>query len=455
MRIHDSILQVMGHTPLVRLQRLTRGLRCRVVVKLESLNPGGSVKDRIGIRMIEDAERRGLLRPGGTIIESTSGNTGVGLAIAAALRGYRCIFTINDKQSREKVDLLKAFGAEVVVCPTAVEPEDPRSYYSVAKRLAKEVPNSVYTDQYNNQANPLTHEETTGPEIWEDTDGTVTHFVAGLGTGGTVTGVGRYLKERKPSVKVVGVDPVGSLYLEYFRTGNLGPAHTYKVEGIGEDFLPTTIDFAVVDEVVQVTDKESFLMARRLAREEGIFAGGSGGSALEGALRYARDLGPDDLVVVLLPDRGERNLGKVFNDEWMRENQFLGDTVSITAADLLARKSIEERRVVSVGTDTPLQVAIRTMKEKEISQLPVVGGDGSIVGSIREDQMIDILIHGGDVVRLKVDEIMEEPFPRVAPETGAAEIQRLLAAGHPAVLVGAPGGDGILTKFDLIQSLVS
>ncbi|MHC4925413.1 MAG: PLP-dependent cysteine synthase family protein, partial [Planctomycetota bacterium] len=322
MKIHDSILQVMGNTPLVRLQRITRGLRCQVVAKVEGQNPGGSVKDRIGIRMVEDAARRGLLRAGGTIIESTSGNTGVGLAIAAAIRGYRCIFTTNDKQSREKVDMLKAYGAEVIVCPPAVEPEDPRSYYSVAHKLAAEVPNSFYTNQYHNQANPETHVATTGPEIWEDTDGKITHFVAGLGTGGTIAGVGRYLKERNPDVKIIGVDPIGSLYHEFFKTGELGPAHVYDVEGIGEDFLPTTSDFSVVDDVVQVTDKDSFLAARRLAREEGIFAGGSAGSAIDGALRVARELGPDDLLVVLLPDRGERNLGKVYNDEWMRENQY-------------------------------------------------------------------------------------------------------------------------------------
>jgi len=456
MRVYDSVIQVIGRTPLLRLHKVTRGIRCHLLAKVEGLNPGGSVKDRIGIRMIEDAERRGLLKPGGTIIENTSGNTGIGLALAAAVKGYRCVFTLNDKQSQEKVDLLKAFGADVIVCPTAVSPDDPRSYTSVARRLARETPNSYFSNQYDNPENPAAHEATTGPEIWEDTDGEVDVFVAGMGTGGTITGIGRYLKERKPSVRIVGVDPVGSIFHQFFHTGKPGEARVYKTEGIGEDFFPRALDFSILDDVVQVNDREAFLMARRLTREEGIFAGGSSGSALFGALRVARDLPPEATVVVLLPERGERNLGKIYNDAWMRENQFLDSSPSLTAEDLLGRKRAGVTNLVSVSPETPLQDAIRTMKEKEISQLPVVDAAGEMVGSVREDQMIDILVHGGDIRHLKVGEVMEEPFPRVEAAASAQEIQRLLAAGHPAVLVTGEGGrTGIVTKFDLIHTLAT
>src|SRR5215813_915850 len=324
-KIHHTILDTMGNTPLVRLHKVVRGVQAQIIGKVEYFNPGGSVKDRIGITIIEDAERQGKLKPGGTVVEATSGNTGVGLAIAAAIKGYKCVFVLPDKQSIEKIKQLRAFGARVVVTPTNVDPEDPRSYYSVARQIATETPNAILANQYHNPANPETHYRTTGPEIWEQTGGQIDVFVAGMGTGGTITGVGRYLKEQNPHIKIVGVDPIGSIIYDYFKTGQMTEAHSYKIEGIGEDFIPSIYDFSVIDDMVQVTDKESFLMARRMVREEGIFCGGSSGSAVVGALKYIVEnaLGPDKFVVVLLPDSGYRNLGKVFDDEWMRENRFL------------------------------------------------------------------------------------------------------------------------------------
>ncbi|MEZ4516982.1 MAG: cysteine synthase [Chloroflexota bacterium] len=325
LQYHDSILDTIGQTPLVRLNSVTSGLSCLVLAKVEFFNPGGSVKDRIGWPIIEEAERSGRLQPGGTIVEATSGNTGVGLAIAAALRGYHCIFVLPDKMSQEKILLLRAYGARVVVTPTAVEPEDPRSYYSVARRLVEETPNAILANQYANPVNPEAHYLSTGPEIWAQTGGRITHFVAGMGTGGTISGVGRYLKEQNPAIQVVGVDPYGSILYELHRSGEYTEAESYKVEGVGEDFLPDTTDLSVIDEIVQVTDRECFLMTRRLVREEGIFSGGSSGAAVVGALKYAHQhqLGPDDVMVVILPDGGSRYLSKVFDDGWMRENGFL------------------------------------------------------------------------------------------------------------------------------------
>src|SRR2546421_3433061 len=313
-----NILEAIGQTPLVRLNRLTKDLQCEVYVKLDYMNPGGSVKDRIGITMIDEAERKGLLKPGGTIIEGTSGNTGMGLALVCVVRGYKMVFTITDKQSKEKVDLLKALGAEVIVCPTAVEPDDPRSYYSVAKKLAREIPNSYYPNQYDNPMNPEAHYRTTGPEIWEDSEGKITHFVCGMGTGGTISGVGKFLKERNPKVKIIGVDPEGALYYDFHKTSQVVKAKTYVVEGIGEDFFPTTMDMKILDDVIQVNDEECFVVARRLVKLEGIFTGGSGGGGLSGGMRLAKDLGPGDFGVAVMPGSGMGDLRKVYNDGWMR-----------------------------------------------------------------------------------------------------------------------------------------
>jgi cystathionine beta-synthase len=404
MEIAPDILSVIGRTPMVRLSRLAAGLRASVVAKLEMLNPGGSVKDRIGLLMIEDAERRGLLRPGGTIVEPTSGNTGVGLAMAAAIKGYRLVCTMADKQSQEKRDLLRAFGAEVVVCPTAVPPDSPDSYYKVAERLARELPGGFLPDQYHNPRNPEAHYRTTGPEIWEQTEGRLTHFVTGVGTGGTVTGAGRYLKERNPALQIVGADPEGSIYT--------GAIHPYKTEGIGEDFYPGTFDPALVDRWVRVSDRDSFLAARRLVREEAILAGGSAGTALVAALEVAKDLDERALVVVLLPDSGRSYLSKVFNDEWMRQNGFL-DRFPLLArvADVMKDREPGTPELIVVSKSESVRNAIDTMQRYGISQIPVVA-DGSattvsdIVGSVQEKTMLDRVFREPALVDERVERQM-------------------------------------------------
>lgn len=455
MKIYNHISELTGHTPLVRVGKNDSTIQCTVVAKVESFNPGGSVKDRIGSYMIDAAEKEGKLAPGGTIIEGTSGNTGLGLALLAGARGYKCIFTIPDKMSQEKINLLKAFGAEVVVCPAAVEPEDPRSYYSVADRLNKQIKNSFYPNQYFNPNNPVAHYHTTGPEIWEDTDGRLTHFVCGIGTGGTISGVGRFLKERNPDIQIVGCDPVGSLYYEYFKTGKLGVANTYKVEGVGEDLIPGTMDFSVVDEVVSVGDRDSFNAARRLCKTEGIFTGGSGGTAIFGAYQVARGLPAEALLVVLLPDTGERYLSKVFNDEWMKENQFFEPEFQMTAAEILRRKPSGPRQFITVSPATPLTEAMGLIKAYDVSQIPVLE-DGEPIGSLREDRLIDTLLTKAGIENMIVEEVMSGPLPIVNDSAGLEEIFPLLAQGgevkHSAVLVRtADGSLDIITKYDLIQ----
>lgn len=455
MKIHDHISELTGHTPLVRVAARDSSIKCTVAAKVESFNPGGSVKDRIASFMIDAAEKEGKLNPGGTIIEGTSGNTGLGLALLAGARGYKCIFTIPDKMSQEKINLLKAFGAEVVVCPAAVEPEDPRSYYSVADRLNKQIENSFYPNQYFNPNNPAAHYHTTGPEIWADTDGQVTHFVCGMGTGGTISGAGRYLKEKNPDIKVIGCDPVGSLYYEYFKTGKLGTPNTYKVEGVGEDLLPDTMDFSIVDDVVQVTDRESFNAARRLCRTEGIFTGGSGGTAIFGAYQVARDLPEDALVVVLLPDTGERYLSKVYNDEWMKENQFFEPEFQMTAGEILRRKSAGPGKLITVSPATPFTEAMDLIKQYDVSQIPVLE-QREPIGSVREDRLIDALLTKSGIENMIVEEIMSAPLPLVEESAGLDEIFPLLGqnadAKHSAVLVRtSDGGLDIITKYDLIQ----
>lgn len=451
--IHEHILATIGNTPLVRLNRLARGIKPTVAVKVEFLNPGGSVKDRIGIAMIEDAERRGLLKPGGTIVEPTSGNTGMGLAIAAAIKGYKCIFVMPDKMSEEKIRALRAFGARVVITPTAVEPDDPRSYYSVSRRLAEETPNAILAGQYWNPANPEAHYRSTGPELWRQTAGRLSVFVAGMGTGGTISGTGRYLKERNPALKVVGVDPVGSLYTEYFRTGQLGAAHGYKVEGVGEDFLPSTMDFSVVDDVVQVGDRESFLMTRRLVREEGIFCGGSCGLAVAGALRWLRSpaaeqLTEDDLVVVLLPDSGSRYLSKIFDDNWMRENGFLEDA---TVGDLLADRT---GGLIAADEDTSVAAAIRHMKTHGISQLPVLDRTGGLHGIISEGDLLDYLVNGGSMEH-SIQGIHTHEVATVNPDTPLEELTSLFGRNSAAVVLDHGRVAGIVTKIDVIDFLAS
>jgi cystathionine beta-synthase len=451
----NNILDAIGHTPLIRLHRIAKDVPPEVFVKADYLNPGGSMKDRIALRMIDAAERKGQLKPGGTIIEGTSGNTGMGLALVAAVRGYKIVFTITDKQSREKIDLLKAFGAEVIVCPTAVEPEDPRSYYSVAKKLAREIPNSYYPNQYENPDNPEAHYRTSGPEIWEDSEGKITHFVCGLGTGGTASGVGRYLKEKNPEIKVIGVDPLGSLYYEYFKTRNIGTAHTYVVEGIGEDILPSTMDFSVLDDIVQVNDEECFLWTRRLAKREGIFTGGSGGGCVSAAIRVAKSCKKSDLVVAFLPDSGSRYLSKIYNDGWMREHGYADAEVTLTASDVIRVKhqNGKTRQPVVVGPNRTVFQALHTMQQEDISQLPVFEDERS-VGTIFEDQVLNLALQGKDLRKLIVREVMGPALPEVPSNAPIERVTHLLSHESPAVFVAMDDGKReVLTKFDLMDTI--
>jgi cystathionine beta-synthase len=441
-----NILEAIGNTPLIRVNRLTKDIQAQVYVKADYLNPGGSVKDRIGTWMIDEAERKGLLKPGGTVIEGTSGNTGMGLALVAAVRGYKIVFTITDKQSREKIDLLKAFGAEVIVCPTAVEPDDPRSYYSVAKKLARE-----------NPMNPEAHYRTTGPEIWQDTEGKITHFVCAMGTGGTISGAGKFLKEKNPAVKIVGVDPVGSLYYEFVKTGKVGKAKTYVVEGIGEDIFPATMHFDVLDDVLQVTDEECFVWARRLAKQEGIFTGGSGGGCLSAALRLARELKKDACVVAFLPDTGMRYLSKIYNDGWMREHGYVESEVPLCAADVVRVKmqTGKHRELIVARPYQTVFHALHTMQQQDISQLPVFEEENPI-GTIYEDQILNLALQGKDLRKLVIREVMGEALPRVPSDAPVERVTQLLGREGPAVFVEMSNGKfEILTKFDLMDTIAS
>jgi cystathionine beta-synthase len=451
----NNIIEAVGRTPLIRLNRVANGFKPQIWVKAEMLNPGGSVKDRIGITMIDDAEKKGLLKPGGTIIEGTSGNTGMGLALVAAVRGYKCVFTTTDKQSKEKVDLLKALGAEVIVCPTAVDPEDPRSYYSVAKKLAREIPNSYYPNQYDNQTNPEAHYETTGPEIWEDSQGKITHFVCGIGTGGTISGVGKYLKEKNPKVQIVGVDPEGSLYYDFHKTGKIAKARTYVVEGIGEDFFPTTMNMAILDDVIQVNDEECFVAARRLAKLEGIFTGGSGGGCLSGTLRLAKTLGPEAFIVALMPDTGMRYLSKVYNDEWMRERGYVESSVPITAAEVVNAKkgSGKARELVTARPYQTVFHALKTMQEQDISQIPVFE-ENLPIGTVYEDQILTLALQGKDLRKLVVREVMAKPLPKIPKNAPVERITYILSHENPAVFVEMDDARfEILTKYDLMSTV--
>jgi len=415
------------------------------------------VKDRIGITMIDDAEKKGLLKPGGTIIEGTSGNTGMGLALVAAVRGYKMVFTITDKQSKEKVDLLKALGAEVIVCPTAVEPEDPRSYYSVAKKLAREIPNSYYPNQYENPMNPEAHYRTTGPEIWDDSEGKITHFVCGMGTGGTISGVGKYLKEKNPNVKVIGVDPYGSLYYDFVKRGETVKAKTYVVEGIGEDFFPTTMNLKICDDVIQVNDEECFVVARRLVKLEGLFTGGSGGGCISAALQLAKNLGKEAFIVAFLPDTGMRYLSKVYNDEWMRERGYVEAAVKITAGEVVNAKH-QSGKVRELVIARPYQTvfhALKTMQDQDISQIPVFE-ENIPIGTIYEDQILTMALQGKDLRKLVVREVMSKPLPQVPRTAPVERITYILSHENPAVFVEMDDTRfEILTKYDLMSTVAS
>jgi cystathionine beta-synthase len=452
MDVHDSILDLVGNTPLVRLNALTKGLKATVLAKLEQLNPGGSVKDRIGLSMVEDAEQRGLLRPGGTIIEPTSGNTGHGLAMVAAIKGYKMVFVMPDKMSAEKISLLKAYGAEVVVCPTNVERESPQSYYSVADRLTREIPGAFQPNQYFNPRNPEAHYRTTGPELWRQTDGGIDVFVAGIGTGGTISGTGKYLRERKPGVRIVGADPEGSIFS--------GPIAPYKVEGVGEDFWPGTFDKEIVDRIIQVTDQEAFVAARRLAREEAILVGGSAGMALHAALTEAADHPEGTTIVVLLPDTGRNYLSKFFSDEWMRQNGYLERLGPVRVAEVLHRHNGSDSvpRIVTVEAGRSVGEAIDLMHQYGISQMPVLddgGGGAAIVGSLQEQTLLNRVYRDPAVVSTPVSTAMDPPFTQLPGDASIDDAFEPLLRGETAVLiVDSERPIGVITRADLLEYVV-
>lgn len=447
--IHDSVLDLIGETPVVRLSRLEPELRTPLVAKVEFLNPGGSVKDRPAVAMIDAAERDGVLRPGGTLVEPTSGNTGLGLATVAALRGYRVIAVMPDKMSREKIDTLRAFGAEVVVCPTAVEPDSPQSYYRVADRLTEEIEGAFQPNQYFNQANPEAHYRSTGPELWRQTGGRLTHLVIAVGTGGTITGVGRYVKRQNPDVQVIGADPEGSIY-------SGGPVHTYRVEGIGEDFWPETLDTSVIDRYVRVSDRDSFLLARRLVAREGIFAGGSTGTALCAALTVARELDdPEAMVATIIPDGGRPYVSKVFNDAWMREHGYLGEKGALTVGEVIRNRG-DARPMITVGGHDTVEKVLELMREHGVSQIPVVSGEEgrAFVGTVSERSLLMASADHPGILGEPVTEVIEPPLPELAAEGPAHEAIRLiLGERRPVIVVEDGRALGILASVDLIEAL--
>jgi len=451
---YANVLETIGWTPMIRLNRVIDDARTPVWAKAEFFNPGGSLKDRIGLALIEAAEREGSLAAGGTIVEGTSGNTGIGLAIAAAIRGYRCIFTLPDKMSQEKVRLLKAFGADVIITPTAVPPDHPDNYVQTAKRIVEETSGSVLANQFYNPENPRAHYETTGPEIWEQTEGRVTHFVASAGTGGTLTGVGRFLKEQNPAIRVIAGDPVGSIYGEYHATHEKGRGHPYKVEGIGGDKIPGTLDVDTIDEFHSISDRDAFRYARRLTREEGLFAGGSSGLNTCLAVRIAKQVdNPDALVVTVLGDTGERYLSKLYNDEWMRENRLL-DPERLTAGDMVAGKD-GAPALVSVGPDASIRDALELITGNDISQLPVCTGE-ECVGSLSESSLMAHVIEDPSILDRKVHDFMDEGLPGIEADTPLGGVGRLLSRQTPAVLVRKEGRlVGIITRYDVVRYLTS
>ncbi|TZF84025.1 pyridoxal-phosphate dependent enzyme [Pedobacter sp. BS3] len=449
---YNNILETIGNTPLVKLNKIVKDVPGTILAKIETTNPGNSIKDRMAVKMIEDAEREGKLKPGGTIIEGTSGNTGMGLAIAAVIKGYKCIFTTTDKQSKEKVDALRAFGAEVIVCPTNVEPEDPRSYYSVSSRLERETPNSWKPNQYDNLSNTQAHYEQTGPEIWEQTEGKITHLVVGVGTGGTISGTARYLKEKNPNIKVWGIDTYGSVFKKYKETGifDKNEIYPYITEGIGEDFLPRNVDFSVIDHFEKVTDKDAALMTREIARKEGIFVGNSAGAAIAGLLQLKQHFKPDDVVVVIFHDHGSRYMGKMFNDDWLRERGFLADE-KLTARSILAKR--ESQEIVTIDIDKTVTEAINTMKTLNISQIPVTQHD-KVMGKITESDILDALLENPSVKSQTLEAVVTKPFPFVDLNTSIDKISAMINKENSAVLVeDEQGRFEIITQYDIINAI--
>jgi cystathionine beta-synthase len=450
MDIKNNILETIGHTPLIKLNKITKDFPCTVAAKVDYFNPGNSIKDRMALKMVEVAEKEGRLKPGGTIIECTSGNTGMGLALAACVKGYKCIFVTTDKQSKEKADILKAVGAEVIVCPTNVLPEDPMSYYSVAKRLALEVPNSYHMNQYDNLANRLAHYETTGPEIWEQTEGKITHFVCTAGTGGTVTGTAQYLKEKNPNIQIWAIDVYGSLLTKYFKTGeiDMNEVHPYISEGFGEDFVPQNYDMSVIDHFEQVTDKDGAVMARRIAKEEGLFCGYSAGSCLQGLMQLKSRLKKDDLVVCVFHDHGSRYVGKIYNDQWMMERGFLDVK---TFKDIVnGRKA---NRLVSVESTQTVAEAVALMKKYDIEQIPVMNNT-NIIGSLSESGLFQKVFSNPEIKNATVESVLEHAYPVVDFETPVERLGSLITKENGAVLAkDETGAYHIVTKYDVIQSL--
>ena len=449
---YNNILETIGNTPLVKLNTITKDIKATVLAKIETTNPGNSIKDRMAIKMIADAEKDGRLKPGGTIIEGTSGNTGMGLAIAAVIKGYKCIFTTTDKQSKEKVDALRAFGAEVIVCPTNVEPEDPRSYYSVSSRLEREVPNSWKPNQYDNLSNSMAHYEQTGPEIWEQTEGKITHLVVGVGTGGTISGAGKYLKEKNPNIKVWGIDTYGSVFKKYKETGEFdkNEIYPYITEGIGEDFLPKNVDFNVIDRFEKVTDKDAALMTREIARKEGIFAGNSAGAALAGLMQLKNELKEGDIVVIIFHDHGSRYMGKMYNEDWLRERGFLSDE-KLTAKSILSRRDRQD--IITIDCEKSVLEAINTIKSLNISQIPVTQ-QGMIIGKLTESNILNSVLENPALKSGSVKEIMTASFPFIDLNTSVDKISSIINKDNMAVLVEDEDGKiEIITQYDIINAI--
>ena len=454
MKYFENILHTIGNTPLVKINKITKDLPCTVLAKVETTNPGNSIKDRMALKMIEDAEKSGALKPGGTIIEGTSGNTGMGLAIAAVIKGYKCIFTTTDKQSKEKVDALKAFGAEVIVCPTDVEPTDPRSYYSVSSRLAAEIPNAWKPNQYDNLSNSTAHYEQTGPEIWDQTDGEITHLVVGVGTGGTISGTAKYLKEKNPNIKVFGIDTYGSVFKKYLETGEFdkNEIYPYITEGIGEDFLPANVDFSLIDKFEKVTDKDAAVMTRRIPREEGIFAGNSAGSAMAGIMQLQNEFKAGDVVVVIFHDHGTRYLGKMFNEDWMRDRGFLPANVTKSALDLIQNHM--HHPLVYCHEDDLCETVFEKMQKYGISQIPVMNQSGAFVGSIEDNHFYAELLKNSSLMKNIVSNIMQPPYPIVAFSESIEKLSSMINKQNSALLVMDMGGNWhIITKQDVIRAI--